>query len=186
MKLNLLVNIILALSLSTSIYAECSKNEVIKLVDKGFSKSEIDNICNKTVIKWASPSEHNCRSNGGGYSPSTSSCWSTWSEAKNICRASGGRLPSIDELKNEVSKCGGISKNYDSEDMSYGYMDISSESHKSYIACIKNADFGTTYYWSSTTNGDSSNVAWINYFRTGGYAYVPMKRDDFLIRCIEN
>ena len=71
-------------------YANCSKEEVIKLGDKGHSKLEINKICEKDKpkkeeLKWISPSKKVCKENEGKMIGGI--CRANWSNAKNICSA---------------------------------------------------------------------------------------------------
>jgi hypothetical protein len=43
--------LICVLSFGTASYAECSKDEVIKMIDIGFSKTDIKEMCNKKVAE---------------------------------------------------------------------------------------------------------------------------------------
>jgi len=101
--------------LSTYSYATCSKTEVMKLIDKGFSKTEINSICDiqaqsttssKPKSKWMNPSRKACTKNGGKLK-SGGICVADWHSAKRICSAAGGRLPNINELKSVLTGCGG-------------------------------------------------------------------------------
>ncbi len=106
MKLTLAV--LLIILFSGSIYAECSKNEVMKLVDKGFSKTEINSICGiaQKADKWITPTDITCKANGGRIIPD-GVCSANFQDAKAICSASDGRLPTINELEKVIKYCGG-------------------------------------------------------------------------------
>jgi len=93
-------------------YADCTKQEVMKLVDEGLSKIEIKMICaismgsglsKEKIIrgKWITPSPYTC-SVYGGILYNELDCAASWQNAKFICRDSGGRLPNISELKSVV------------------------------------------------------------------------------------
>ena len=65
----------------------------------------------KTELKWINPTQKVCQANDGKMDDDI--CEANWSDAKDICRASGGRLPTIDELKKVVTDCGGTIDDYD-------------------------------------------------------------------------
>ena len=65
--------VILMLIFASHSYATCTKDEVMKLVDKGFSKTEISNICGlaketsspkSKADRWITPKNSTCRSGG--------------------------------------------------------------------------------------------------------------------------
>ncbi len=109
--------------------SNCSKSEIMKLMDKGFSKIEINGICgsitstqtqspevkNSPVI-WITPLDSICKKYRGKLwagpwpmSIGPKACVSNYERAKNICSASGGRLPTFEELQNVAKiECGGI------------------------------------------------------------------------------
>ncbi|CAA6804548.1 MAG: Unknown protein [uncultured Sulfurovum sp.] len=49
--------------------AQCTKNEILKLSDVGFSKDEIINICSSNIrfTSWITPLNSTCRNDGGKY-----------------------------------------------------------------------------------------------------------------------
>ena len=107
--------------------------------------------------KWITPSNSVCKSNGGKVD--SDGCEATWSDAKKICSASGGRLPTIDELKKVVTDCGG--------EMKYGNVAEwkRNSNNSSYQSCYKEKGFSRGWYWSKTSK--NSSQAWYVYFRHG-------------------
>ena len=61
------------------------------------------NINAKDAV-WVSPSKASCKSEHGQVD-SKGVCKAKWEDAKNICAADVARLPTIDELSQEVKKC---------------------------------------------------------------------------------
>ena len=167
--------------LGTYSYATCSKSEVIKLIDKGFSKTEINSICDiqtksttksKPKSKWISPARKACTKNGGKLK-SGGICIADWHSAKRICSAADGRLPSINELKSVVTGCGGEINDYDNN-----------KNDSSYQSCYKQKGFSASDdYWSSSVYVSDSKSAWFVYFeygRTSNY----YKTNEYYVRCV--
>ena len=172
MKLKFSLVLLVIFGFVVGSYASCSKDEFIKFIDKGYSKTEIDVICGKSentetkekkkeVFKWISQSATNnvCKSNGGEIKNEI--CEAEWSDAKKICSASGGRLPSVDELKRVVRDCGGEIAN------DIGAIWDKNAYNSSYQSCYKNKRFSSTYYWSTTSNVSDTNNAWYVHFYNG-------------------
>ena len=171
--------------LSTYTLATCNKQEVMKLIDKGFSKTEISSICDiqakstatpKPKSKWITPSNSTCRSKGGKLYKGI--CQANWQQAKSICRASGGRLPTKNELISVISECGGNTANRDS-----AYTE--NREDPKYQSCYKQKGFIASYsYWSSTTNAGYSSNAWVVYFYDGYQSYYGNKSNSNYVRCV--
>ncbi len=149
---------------TTHSYATCSKSEVMKLVDKGFSKTEINSICGiaQKADKWITPTDTTCKANGGRID-SDGICKAKWENAKKICRGSGGSLPGIYTLREVVHDCGGTIVNFNDEDW-----EMVNQFNKSYQDCYKSKEFSPPlYYWSSTSSTHNSNNAFYITFGTG-------------------
>ncbi len=172
--------VILMLTLASHSYATCTKNEVMKLVDKGFSKTEISSICGLTKAtsipkrkadKWITPKNSTCRSNGGKIVKGV--CSANWQNAKAICRASEERLPSINELKKVITDCGG---GVNARDENMG--------DPNYQSCYKRKGFSVSSgYWSSTTVVDDAISMWGVYFSDGDVLWVA-KYGNYYVRCV--
>ena len=171
--------------LSTYTLATCNKQEVMKLIDKGFSKTEISSICDiqakstatpKPKSKWITPSNSTCRSKGGKLYKGI--CEANWQQAKNICRASGGRLPTKNELIEVISECGGNTANNDS-----AYTENKEDSK--YQSCYKQKGFSVSYgYWSSTTYIGYSGHKWYVSFVDGYQLDSNTKSFSYYVRCV--
>jgi len=187
MKQKLKQILIVVALLSTYSYATCTKQELIKLIDKGFSKIEINSICdrqNKTTTtgkpknKWITPSNSTCRSEGGILHKGI--CNTNWQRAKNICGASGGRLPSVQELIKVVTDCGGNKANL------LISAQIENREDLNYQACYQRKGFiASDNYWSSSTDATNSNYAWLVAFDMGA-RYYNSKSDYGCVRCVKN
>jgi len=170
MKLKFVLIPLVILGLSVGSYADCSKDEVLKLLDKGYSKSEVDGICGKkSQSKWITPSKSVCVANGGKISKGI--CEASWSNAKEVCHASSGRLPSSKELEKVVTDCG-----VNIDDSKNNIKD------SSYQSCYQGEGFSPYYYWSSIT--DNSNALMINFYTSIG-AFTTKKSRHY-VRCIRN
>ena len=101
----------------------------------------------------------------------------TWKKAKEICRASGGRLPRIEELKKVVTDCGGIvNSDFLGEDAS------KNKKNNHYQNCHKKKGFISNDYW-STTYASDTNYAWVvNFYYGNTYGYP--KSDNRYVRCV--
>jgi len=177
MKLKFLLVPLAVLGLAVGSYASCSKDEILKLIDKGFSKSEIKGICGKSESKpkglsWITPSDKTCKANGGKID-GNGICEAHWMEAKDICRASGGRLPDRYELKKVIVDCGGTANDFDNN-----------KANSAYKSCYKRKGFSSSYYyWSSSTFLGDENDAWIVYFHNGD-VYKGHKDTNYYVRCV--
>ena len=165
---------------SSSIYAECSKSEVMKLIDRGYSKTEISIICDiaqktstptRKVNKWITPKDSTCRSKGGKLEKGI--CSANWQDAKAICRAMGGRLPSVSELNRVITDCEGT-------------VDSAAENKgdPNYQSCYKRKGFAASnYYWSSTTyTGYSGHAGQVSFYY--GFQSNLYTTNSFYVRCV--
>jgi len=172
MKLRFLLVPLAVFSLAVGSYADCSKNEILKLIDKGFSKTEIDEICGKSEgkkeeSKWFTPIYK----------------LFTWKEAKQICRDNGGRLPTIEELKEVVVDCGGI--NTTSSDKDWKNITDKNIVNKVYQSAYKNKGFSSNGYWSSSTFKGEEDDVWVVIFLHG--IVVGSRKDNTTyVRCVRD
>ncbi len=184
-----LITVAIFATLTTTLQAECSKAEVMKLIDKGFSKAEIASICDISTksksthtapkSKWITPTNKVCRANGGKLYKGV--CYAEWSNAKAICHASGGRLPTKRELIQVIDECGGNTADTDSA------YDENKED-PNYQACYKRKGFSSSGdYWSSTTYvGIAADGAWVVYFGNGYYDYNDKDGGNSYVRCVRD
>ncbi len=165
-------------SLTTILSADCSKDEVEKLLSKDFSTKEIKSICgeNKNIIintEWIELSKKECIDAGGEMYNGV--CLANWSVATKICSVAGGRLATRYELKNSIIQCGGMIDEYN--------QNIKSES---YQQCCKKDGFSPMYdYWSSTSCRTNSEDAWVAYIGSGD-VYNYNKDGKSYVRCIKD
>ncbi len=110
---------------------------------------------------------------------STSSKWmkntgerAKWKKAKEICRAKGGRLPTIEELRKVVTDCGGIIDD-----------DQNNKKNSSYQSCYKAKGFTSSNYWSSTTAASDSSYAWFVSFGNGPDHWYD-RTYEYRVRCV--
>ncbi len=170
--------LLIAASLITTVSANCSKDEIIQLISKDFSKQEIKSICaNKnadiTSAKWIDLSKKECTDTGGKMYYGV--CLANWLDANKICSIAGGRLATRLELKISIIKCGGIIDEYENN-----------SKDKFYQECYKKDGFSSVYdYWASTTCALSDNDTWVAYMGSGNvYAYD--KEGNSYVRCVKD
>ncbi len=129
--------------------------------------------------KWITPTNSTCKANGGKLYKGV--CSATWKDAKKICSASGGRLPTIDELKEVVTDCGGIiNRDY------FGNDAEKNKNNNQYQKCYKKKGFSDSdshYYWSSPTNAYTNDYGWIVDFNDG-YQFTNYNDYSYYVRCV--
>jgi hypothetical protein len=119
-----------------------------------------------STSKWITPSNSMCKNNGGKVN--SGGCNATWSNAKNICSASGGSLPSIDALRRVVTDCGGTIDDYSNN-----------LANSSYQSCYKQKGFSSYWYWSKTSKDSSS--AWLVHFKDGDDLWNGKTYTDYVL-----
>ena len=169
--------LLIAAGLITFANADCTKDEIMKLVSKDFSKKEIKSICNNSKnnrdTEWIKLSEKTCTDSGGEMYSGV--CLSTWSDANKICSIAGGRLASKFELKDSIIKCGGMIDECGDN--------VKSESYQS---CTKEDGFSAMYdYWSSTSCKKYNQDAWVAYISSGD-VYTYDKDGKSYVRCVKD
>jgi len=147
--------------------------------EKLYGCSELENLQKalKKDDKWITPTDTLCKSNGGEIKNGV--CEAPWQKAKNICSASGGRLPTIKELEKVVSDCGGTNvKDSDTNSSDILEKNQKNSSYKSYYQL---RGFISEGYWSSSR----SDHIWYLHFKSG-YANNKKWYDDysFYVRCV--
>jgi len=121
-----------------------------------------------TKAEWIDPPRKVCSKNGGKFIHKDG-CKASWIDANRICHASGGKLPTIDELKKVVMQCGGEIDTY--ENNLYNL---------SYQQCYKQKGFGhDKNYWSETTTFYDVYGAWSINFKYGS-------QDDSYKNCLND
>jgi len=125
--------------------------------------------------KWITPSNSTCRNHGGKVD--SDGCKANWVNAKNICSASGGSLPTIDELRKVVTDCGGEMEEDNSAEWERN------EKNTSYQSCSEKKGFTFGGYWSATTYVSDSSDAW-NVGFDGGDDGWGSKTAEVYIRCV--
>jgi len=111
----------------------------------------------------------------------------TWYEAMEYAKnlRLGGyddwRLPTIEELREVVTLCGGINTTYG--DDNYDEILDKNIANETYQANYKAKGFASYHYWSSTTNAYTSNYAWFVIFGNG-YQRNYYKGHGYDVRCV--
>ena len=125
-----------------------------------------------STSKWITPSDSVCKANGGKMD-AYGICQSNWENAKKICSANGGQLPSIDDLKQVVVDCGGEWDNWSKNNKNTYYQ-----------PCYKQKGFNDfSLYWSSTSSSYYNESAYIVYFY-GGTLNNGVKGNNYYVRCV--
>ena len=130
--------------------------------------------------KWITPSNSVCRANKG--TAVSDYCYANWERAKKICSASGGELPSIDELRKVVRDCGGTNVTYGDKNYE-AIKDKNRYNNESYLKCHEAKGFSRVRYWSATTNVSVSSNALTVLFFSGSNDWES-KTDHNSIRCV--
>ncbi len=120
---------------------------------------------------WITPTDKVCVANGGQIDEQI--CYSKWANAKEICKASGGVLPSLDTLKLAITKCTGIVNDRDKN-----------QNNLNYSKCYQEKGFSMYAYWSDNTNEENENDAWyVGFFY--GSVYEFNKKHFNYVRCVK-
>ena len=100
------------------------------------------------------------------------------------------RLPSIKELREVVSSCGGIIVDYLDDD--WDSITDKNMNNNDYQDCYQEKGFASHYYWSSTTDKDyssdtqdkdySSYIHIVNFYN--GFVHYRTKDYNFYVRCV--
>jgi len=123
------------------------------------------------TAEWINPPRKICTKNGGKLT-SGDVCVANWSNAKRICRAAGGRLPTINELQGIATGCGARHPKY------------RNDLNPSYQSCYKQKGFTlASGYWSSTASTSHPKNILVFGFHGGGY--IPdNKHGSNNVRCV--
>ena len=146
-----------------------------------FTEPSIPSIVNPI---WITPQNSICKSNGG--KTLNGECRASWTNAKSICQASGGRLATINELKQVITDCGGEIGSLASKRELYDR----NQKNSSYQQCVKEKGFhsNSTNYWSISpaifaTHIIRTNSQYIN-FKSGYESGTAQKGTKLDVRCV--
>jgi len=134
---------------------------------------------NKEVVygKWFKPSKNVCNNNGGDYNnwaidSTVKDCMADRESGKTICNISGGKLPSIDILKQVITDCGGTLNDIKGN-----------QENSSYQVCYKKNGFISNYsFWSSSDTTDGYALYIDFYNGTDGFFDKSAKN---IIQCLK-
>jgi hypothetical protein len=125
-----------------------------------------------TTSKWIIPTESICQANGGEVD--SDGCQATWDNAKKICSASGGELPSREDFHKVIKGCGGIVDAHSDE----LYIN---EKNSEYQSCYKREGFSEWGCW--TLEEKDSSQAWVVYFFYGADSWKS-HTDSYYVLCV--
>jgi len=152
---------------------------IVLLSSQLFSMSlEVSNIST-----WITPNSKVCIDNGGEFIQG--GCKSNWDIADNICTILNGKLPTIIELKEVVTSCGGLHTQFD--DSNHKYIENKNRVNNSYQECYQKKGFiysTSNYYWSSDIYLYNYNTSWTINFTTAVQSYND-KENSYYVNCIE-
>jgi len=106
-----------------------------------------------------------------------------WKKAKQICRDNGGRLLTIEELKEVMTDCGGINTTFDDKD--WDNVTDKNKANKSYQSCYKDKGFRYSLYWSSTSYVGIEDTVWFVNFYFGD-VLGGVKTSRSYVRCVRD
>jgi len=113
----------------------------------------------KPTSKWITPKDSLCKANGGEIFKGV--CRANWENAKKICSASGGKLPTRGDFHKVIRDCGGIpTTDWYSKEVD---KNINNNYYQSYYKQKGFSD--NNWYWISEKK-DSAN-SWGIYFKNG-------------------
>jgi hypothetical protein len=125
--------------------------------------------------RFVTPPKSVCLRYGGLWTP-LQVCEAHWSKAKKICRAIGGRLPSLRTFAKAIRVCGGHISERSNPKLGDSI---------SYTTCIRNLgipDIGYNDFWTSTS-APSPDFKMLVSVNSGYYSdYLP--RSHYFVTCI--
>ena len=148
--------------------------------DNSYSSSPPSN----SSTKWITPKPRVCRNYGGTIAEDSNAkdediCEANWQNAKKICIASGGYLPSIDKLKKAVIDCGGIPT-----DEFFNETYYKNKANNSYMLCFLSKGFMYYSCWSSTTVINDTEQAWTIDFLDATIDNASKSNNKLLVHCV--
>jgi len=109
----------------------------------------------KITSKWIRPTKSVCEANGGVIYE-YGECKANWENAKKICSASGGKLPTREDFYKVIKDCGGI-PNADNEEW------YKNENNSYYQNCYKQKGLSNKYYYWTSETYDSARSRYVNF-----------------------
>lgn len=123
--------------------------------------------------KWIVPTNSVCKANGGKLYKEV--CQANWENAKKICSASGGKLPSRADFHKVIEACGGIA------DANSNEWDKNTNNSR-YQNCYKKKGFSDNdWYWTAEEK-DSSYAWYVGFY--GGNDLWNDKANQFYALCV--
>ena len=126
------------------------------------STSSTPQPTSKPSLKWITPTNRVCLTNGGVIS-TYGICKASWNSAKKICKITGATLPKLDNFNQEIRDC-------------------RRDRNSNYKSCYIRKGFSDYYSWTSKSEGW---LAWFIGFEEG-YQFTNEKVIGNYVRCIKN
>ena len=132
---------------------------------------------------WITPTKEVCEKYEGEVN-SRNVCGAKWKDAKKICKDSGGRLPTVDELRNVIIQCGGHTGGVEEYGTREDYENF--RYNVSYTSCYRKKGFAyeANGYYSATLPNDNDYVEMV-YVSSGSANGISIKDYPFSFLCIE-
>lgn len=125
--------------------------------------------------EWVAISDTDCINHGGKITNGT--CNANLEDAKSICQSVGATLPTIGNLKDAITNCGGILENTQSN-----------WNNSAYQRCYSKRGFSPDLYWSGTAvSNDNSQVWYVNFYSGCTFNYHnPQVHTNIRVRCVKS
>ena len=135
---------------------------------KSCSKTETDDDSDTTSLSYYKPTQAACESAGGEWDI-IDECMADWNEAVSICE-----IPSIDMWTDIITGCGAVLNDT-----------VANSDNNVYEQCYKDLGYTKAAYWSSSTDEDNVDDAWIANLRNGyTFTYYKDYRYAYMVRCV--
>ena len=176
----------LANNISYIVSQKTDRKQVPELLSTGLPKFCLTGHCSNIPLpsptpkptptsKWIKPTNSVCRANGGKIDKD--GCNATWKNAKKICSAIGGRLPSRDDLHKVITDCGGIAD-------AHGDEWKKNKNNSRYQNCYKSKGFtDVDLYWTSEADKKYPYLAWRVDFKYGD-DHWSVESNKYLALCV--
>ena len=120
-----------------------------------------------STSKWIKPSDSVCKDNGGEMK--NGRCTANWENAKKICLASGGELPTRDDFYKVITDCGGIADADNNDEWN------KNKNNSRYQSCYKQKWFSDNDSYWTREEKKSSNAWFVRFYLGDGHWNLKSK-----------